>query len=149
VKLNGVPISALLHTGCEHNFCGRRLIPDVSLDETSQRLFAANGTPVSLLGQTTIRIIVSGIFITVDVVVSDAIDELILGIPFLVQNHCFGDFTTSQVTIRGKTARLHDRPGRGKVRRVNAGRDVAILPSSVMDVPVIVTRPTLRQAGEQ
>lgn len=53
------------------------------------------------------------------------------------------------MTIRGKAARLHDRPGRAKVRRVYAERDVAIPPASVMDVPVIVTRPTLRQVGEQ
>jgi hypothetical protein len=42
VKLNGMITFALMDTGCENNICGRRLIPEVNLLPTSQRLFAAN-----------------------------------------------------------------------------------------------------------
>jgi hypothetical protein len=149
VKLNGRVTFALMDTGCENNICGRRLIPDVDLLPTSQRLFAASGTPVTLLGQTVLNINVNGVFISVEVVVSDAVDELILGLPFLRQHACQWNFETSHLSIDGKAARLQSRPSRNQVRRIYAQRDVRIPPNHAIDVPVLITRPKPRQSAEQ
>lgn len=147
LKVNGMPTFALLDTGCENNICGRRLITNVELAETSQRLFTANGTPVTLLGQTVIKINVNSTSMEVAVVVSETIDELILGIPFLVE-HNFWNFSSSQILIDGKCMRLCNRPGRCSVRRIYDERDTVIPPASAMDVPVVITRSSLRQSGE-
>jgi hypothetical protein len=53
---------------------------------------------------------------SVDVVVSDAIDELILGLPFLVLHNCCWHFGAGQMSIVGRVARLHDRPSRSHDR---------------------------------
>jgi predicted aspartyl protease len=149
VKLNGRVTFALIDTGCENNICSRRLIPDVDLLPTSQRLFAANGTPVTLLSQSALNINVNGVFISVEVVVSDAVDELILGVPFLRQHACQWNFETSHLSIDGKAARLQSRPSRNQVRRIYAQRDVRIPPNHAIDVPVLITRPNLRQSAKQ
>jgi predicted aspartyl protease len=149
VKLNGRITFALMDTGCENNICGRRLIPEVNLSPTSQRLFAANGTPVALVGQTVVNINVNGVLITVEVVVSEAVDELILGVPFLRQHACQWDFETSRLSIDGRAARLQSRPSRNQVRRIYAERDVMIPPNHAIEVPVSITRPNLKQSAEQ
>jgi hypothetical protein len=121
----------------------------VDLLPTSQRLFAANGTPVALVGQAVVKINVNGVLISVKVVVSEAVDELILGVPFLRQHACQWDFETSRLSIDGRAARLQSQPSRNQVRRIYAVRDVRIPPNHAIDVPVSVTRPNLKQSAEQ
>jgi hypothetical protein len=75
------------------------------------------------------------------VVVSEAVDELILGVPFLRQHACQWDFETSRLSIDGRAARLQSRPSRNQVRRIYAERDVMIPPNHAIDVPVSITRP--------
>ena len=148
IKLNGSPTFALLDTGCEQNICGRRLIPDLELTESSQRLFAANGTPIALLGQTVIKINVNGMLSEVVVVVSEAIDELILGIPFLVDHNCCWNFASSQIVIDRRSVRLYIRACPCSVRRIYAERDVVIPPASAIEIHVLITRPNLKQSGD-
>jgi len=71
---------ALLDTGCETSVVGRRLVPDANLEPTSNRLFAANGTVIPLLGQLDVNFTVNRHRISPKVVVSEALHELILGI---------------------------------------------------------------------
>ena len=56
VQLGSKSVSAFLDTGCEHSIMGRRLIPTLLLQATEQRLYAANGTSIPLLGQVQIQL---------------------------------------------------------------------------------------------
>ena len=145
VTLDRKFIMVLLDTGCDSCVCGRRLIPDAVLKATTQRLVAANGTPIELIGEATIFIGINGVIMPVKVAVTELIDEMILGIPFLTQHNCCWDFGKSKISIDGRQTRLYGKPLGNKVRRIYAQRDVTIPAGSAMDVPAIVTRPDLQQ----
>jgi hypothetical protein len=83
------------------------------------------------------------------VVVSEAADELILGVPFLRQHACQWDFETGRLFIDGRAARLQSAPSRNQMRRIYAERDVRIPPNHATDVPVSLTRPNFKQSAEQ
>ena len=80
VQLGTKKILALLDSGCEQSVIGRNLIRKIPLEPTREKLSTADGTDVPLLGETTIEFLVSGFQSKCRVVVSEALDELILGI---------------------------------------------------------------------
>ena len=147
-KLYGQSTLILLDTGCEQNICGRRLIPEVLLQPTSQKLLAANSTPIELLGCATIVITVCGVAIPIDVVVSSEIDELICGVPFLQQHNCKWDFSRSLLELNGCVAKLVRRPIKSVVRRIYVNNDVKVPVNHMADVSVHIARPNLRQAAD-
>ena len=49
--LNGRGIYRLLDTGCDTSVVSRRVIPNELLKPTTQKLYAANGTEIALLGK--------------------------------------------------------------------------------------------------
>lgn len=147
LKINNRRVSALLDSGCEFSVCGRRLIPDVQLQPTTQRLYAANGTPIELLGEAEIELNIEGRKVRLNVAVSAQIGELILGVDFMVKRNCVWQFSRSTITIDGQSVRLHSRPPQAMVRRIYAEHDVAIPSGHAMDIPVIITRPDLKQSS--
>ena len=66
----------------------RRVIPNELLKRTTQKLFAANGTAISLLGEVEHTMMMSGHEVTAAVVVSEAVDDLILGIDWFGRHRC-------------------------------------------------------------
>jgi hypothetical protein len=137
-------MSTLLDSGCENSVIARRLIPEAVLSHTSRRLFAANGTQIPLLGQTTIKFRVGNSEMSAEVVVTDAVDELILGIDWMSENKCRWDFGKSVIGFNGKSIQLHSRPAAGAVRRIYAENDVIIPAGHHTNVPVNVAWPDLR-----
>jgi len=63
-------------------------MPEAQLQSTSQRLYAANGTAIPLLGEATTTLKIDRKEFRVNFLVTDAVQEVILGIPFLTQNRC-------------------------------------------------------------
>ena len=51
LRLNGKLVYGLLDTGCDTSVVSRRVIPDLQLKQTTQKLSAANGTEIALLGE--------------------------------------------------------------------------------------------------
>ena len=128
--------------------CGSHLISDLKLSPTKQRLLAANGTPITLLGTTDITLeLQSGQKLVVNVVVSDAVDELILGASFLAQHKCVWDFNRGEITMYGKSMQLYRVPSQfnGSCRRIFCASDVSIPAHHVMEAAVHIARPTLKQ----
>jgi hypothetical protein len=56
------------------------------------RLFAANNSEISALGTTTVNFRKGNLELTADVIVSDAIDEVLLGSDWLRKNECSVEF---------------------------------------------------------
>ena len=67
---------------------GRQLIPNVPLRPTGMKLFATNGTPISLVGEVSINFQIAGHSVPSVVLVSEVIDELMLGIDWLSPHKC-------------------------------------------------------------
>jgi len=94
VTIRGKRTLAFLDTGCETSVIGRLLVPDVDLEPTSNRLFAANGTVIPLLGRLEVDLSVSRRRILARLVVSEAVHELILRIDFLTSHQCRWQFSS-------------------------------------------------------
>jgi predicted aspartyl protease len=80
-------IMAILDTGCEMSIIITILMDSTPLEETNLKLYAANGTDIALLETVKIPIVIEGYITMVKVVVSDVIDELILGVVWIGLPH--------------------------------------------------------------
>ena len=79
-KVYGRTVMAICDTGCERSVVGSRLVKGAPLKPTETKLYAVNGTEIPLCGTLDMPMQIEGLHTTVDVAVSDAVDELILGI---------------------------------------------------------------------
>ena len=100
-KIGSKQVTCLLDTGCESSIVGRRLVPDLELERTSIKLYAANGTEIPVLGTVKLTFDMESHPITADLLVSDAIEELILGIDWLSGHGCMWDFGSATLTFHG------------------------------------------------
>ena len=144
VLLGDKRILALLDSGCEQSVIGRNLIRHVTLEPTRQKLSTADGTEIPLLGEVTIEFSVSGLHTECRVVVSDVITELILGIDWLQKNQCVWNFGSNLFAINGHHGRLRCKKTSHAVRRILVGDEIVIPGWHTFEVPVLITRETLR-----
>jgi hypothetical protein len=110
VRIAGTQAVCLLDTGCERSIIGRKLIPHHPLTETNLNLYAANGTSIPLLGAIQLQFTIDGYPTSANLVVSDAIEELILGIDWLANNNCQWDFGAAKLRINKNEIQLYRRP---------------------------------------
>jgi predicted aspartyl protease len=91
---------ALLDTGCDVYVMSSRILPDVPYQESSQQILAANSSPVPILGTATVAFTIGKLQVTHQCLVSDAIEEIILGPDWLEGHKCIWDaFGTSRRAI--------------------------------------------------
>ena len=80
LRQNGRRVYGLLDTGCDTSVVSRRVIPNERLNPTTQKLYAANGTEIALLGEVELTLMLADYEVTAAVVVCEEVDDLILGI---------------------------------------------------------------------
>ena len=140
VRVNGRVIYALLDTGCEHSLVGTRCLPlDVTLQPSRIRLTAANGSSIPLRGQVKVNLQTDQFTSETELLVSDNVTEMILGIDWLVQEDCEWSFRKKCLIAQGHHCRLFVRNGRSRrVRRVIAQEDVVIPARELAAVPTTI-----------
>ena len=143
VQLGTKKILALLDSGCEQSVIGRNLIRKIPLEPTREKLSTADGTDVPLLGETTVEFLVSGFQTKCRVVVSEVIDELILGIEWLQTNQCVWDFGSNSFAIEGHKGRLRCKKNSTSVRRILVQDEIEIPGWHTQEVPVLISRSSL------
>jgi len=114
----------------------RRLVPNVPLSNIKTRVYAANGTLIPVMGTVTLRFEVADVPVHCKFLVSDAVDEPMLGIDWLTANNCHWDFTRGILMIKGQEVSLLERPRRPIVRRVYVEDNVFVPPLTQVTVPV-------------
>jgi predicted aspartyl protease len=67
---------------------------------------AANGTNISVRGRAVVQFSVGNLKLSADVLVSDSVEEFLLGLNWLRENGCLWNFATSTITIRGREVKL-------------------------------------------
>ena len=133
---NGSTGHCLVDTGCDKSVIPLPFIPRAKLRQTSLRLFAANGTEIKVLGAVRFNFRVKGMPLHADLVVSDEIDEFILGFDWLKQNKCRWMFDQAVLEINGTPIPLKTRPSRACVRRVYVKETVVLPNETQVNVPV-------------
>ena len=136
ISVAGRNSTCLLDTGCELSMLPRRFVPTTPVEPTKVRIFAANGTKIPVMGAVTINFAVADIPVSCRFLVSDAVDEPMLGIDWLERNNCAWDFTRRSLTISGREVPLVGPPRRPTIRRVYVMEDVVVPPLAQVEVPV-------------
>jgi predicted aspartyl protease len=139
ITIAGRSRGALLDTGCEHSCIARKFIPKVALQPTTLTLTAANETNIPVCGQIRLNFAVGNKKTSAVVLVSEHLDEFILGVDWLTEHHCTWKFGQRTLIFEGEEVPLLRRPSKGPVRRVYVKEDRVVGPDSQTLVPVRVT----------
>ena len=139
LKLNGFWTECLLDTGCELTVLPARLVDSKKIKPTTQRIVAANGSEIPVLGTVKVFATIGRTRLPVEGLVSAHVFEPMLGITWMENNHAVWAFHEGVIRIRGKTFELFSRKqGDAWVRRVLALDDTEVPPRSEFDIPASV-----------
>ena len=143
-KIGNRQILCLFDTGCEHSVVGRKLVSTSVFEPSDVKLFAANGTSMPVLGSLRLNFTLEGHPVTADLLVSDAVEELIIGIDWLSSHGCVWDFGLGVVRLQGYEVKLHHRKQKPCIRRIYVEEECVIHPKHHSKIQVRTTWSTLR-----
>ena len=109
VMIGGKPHLCLLDTGCEVTLIPAKMVNPQDIREDSQRLLAANGTSISVMGVTMLNAHVGTLQIMIQGFVSQHVENITLGIDWFRRNNVIWNFASHEVTLAGQTFRLVSR----------------------------------------
>jgi hypothetical protein len=139
-EYKGRRYQALLDSGCDVSVMGRTALPDLPYESSKQQLTAANSSPIQVLGSTVVTLVVAGATMEYKFLVSDQIDEIILGADWLIDYCCQWNFEESVLLIKALPSTplvtLEARIAQGCIRRIYASKTVDIPARSQCVVPV-------------
>jgi len=141
VKVNGRSCECLLDSGSEVSVLPLSLVKGCRTRPTTKTLRAANKTVIPVLGEAEATIATPKFKSTVTGLVTEHIDEPMLGINWLCENEAEWSFAGSYVTLAGQRHDLIVRPGKQRCRRVILQQNVKIPPRSQVDLPCKVVLP--------
>jgi len=119
----------------------------MALEETTVTLYAANGTAINILGAIHLDFVIDGLPVSASLMVSDEIEELILGIDWLIEHGCQWNFMTATISIHDRDVKLYRRPSKPCVRRVYAAEEYVVPPKHQASVPIRCTWSNLHAPG--
>jgi len=135
VRFNGTTRRCLLDTGSDGTLIPASMVKGCRVLPTSQKVSAANGTDIPLLGYATVPAKIGKQRIEVMGFVTEHIDMPYLGIDFLADYDAKWDFAKREVTIAGVSHPLLSRGfSQAWIRRIVLNDDVTIPPMSQMNV---------------
>ena len=143
-RINRRLVTCLLDSGCEQTVINSKLVSHLEVEPTEQRLFAADKSELPVKGCVKLRLNVHGIPTSVTALVTDVVEDVILGIDWLVSHDVHWDFQSSAINLKGKKILLLSRESQNLVRRVYVCEPITIPAGHVTDVPVSVTLRDLR-----
>ena len=125
----------LLDTGSEVSVIPARCVPEDELVPTSQILNAANGTNISVIGEAKLTIELDGCTVTTRGLVSEHVDEFLLGLTFLEETGCIWNFKERSIEIKGAQFKLYAHKPTWSVRRIVLQDTVDLQPRCQQNVP--------------
>jgi len=135
-RIDGRRCDCLLDTGSDVTLIPVSLVNDAQIRESKQVLTAANGTQIPVLGEVKLSLKVGKYSSVLTGLVSEHVDDVMLGIDWLESNDVMWDFSQSRIKIGKEYHNLRSRPGGGQwCRRVVLQGDVIVPVRSEVDVP--------------
>ena len=135
MKFRGEELLCLLDTGCEITVLSARLVARKKLQETDQRIRAANNTEIPVLGWATLRVNTGTDYLNIRGLVSEHVSEPLLGHDWLSDHKGVWAIHNNEVSLNGKLCPLESRPsGSTWVRRVRLAEPVNVPARMVRDV---------------
>jgi len=147
--LGNKPCDCLLDTGSEVCLLPESLVDPLSIRRTTRSLKAANGTPITTLGETTLALTIGNFVTDVTGLVSDHVSEVMLGIDWLVANNAIWNFRRSSIWLGGQSFSLVNKTDRKTwCRRVTLQENVVVPPRAEADIPTKVVFHRLPTAAD-
>src|SRR6267154_2697795 len=127
-KIDGVTREFLLDSGCDMSILPRHYVYHHSITPTNKKVRAANGAEIIVLGTVEVDIEIYDNSYLVEALVSEHIDEALLGMDWLKKNDCFWGFRTGQIMIGDLIYPLQQRRagGRYNCNRVRMQENVTL-----------------------
>ena len=144
INVAGKARCALLDTGCEHSCIAKKYFKSVRLRQTTEKLFAANGHEISVQGAIEVNFRVGIHETSANLLVSDQLDEMILGSDWLTENKCHWNFGEKTLKIGDEVVTLFSRPSRLVVRRLYVETTTVVPSDTQVQVPVRMAMNSLR-----
>jgi len=133
--LNGRRCACLLDTGCELTVLPARLVDRTKLEPTSQKISAANGSDIPVLGHTSVVAEVGDLKLPIEALISEHVFEPMLGLDWMCANDVLWVFKKGVIKVHGRTLKLVARPqGQTWVRRVMVAETIDVPPRAELDV---------------
>jgi len=134
-RIDGRIRYCLLDTGCELTVIPAKLVGKRKLYQANKSLIAANGTQIPISGWTTLQAYVGNSLLEINGLVTEHVQDIMLGIDWLQENRILWDFVRKEVIIEGQRHRLCTRQSRHVwCRRIMVGEDTVVPPMSQMDL---------------
>ena len=128
VKFGKRRCPALLDTGSEVTLLPKHFADLSQLNRSSRTLRAANGTLINIVGEWKTVVTIGPVSATMNFIVSDQIDELLVGIDWMRDNSCVLSFADLTLELQGYHFPLLSKTKSGSCNRVILEEDV-ILPA--------------------
>ena len=123
IDLAGNKHMCILDSGCDYSLMPYRLVPYAELKPVNIEVFAANGSPVNILGSLVCTFYIECEKVTINLLVTDDIEEPMLGYDWFCQQDIVWDFGEEEILFRGKAIRLQQRPALMIAGRLHARRN--------------------------
>ena len=135
-RVGGRMRKVLFDTGCSGCLMPAEFVEGEKLTETDVCLYSASGQSIHVLGAIDLPFVIGGVKLKVRFVVSDEIDEVMIGFEFMRDNQCEWLIGKSEMRIRGKRVRMISRESGLKVRKVCVREDTSVPSNTSMLVAV-------------
>ena len=142
MKLFGKEIPCLVDSGCDTTLAPKTLADrfrKLELRPSSSSIWAANNTPIQICGKAEFPFILDGRCLWTTALISEDVEEVMLGIDWLGSHNCVWDFKTNHLTVDGYDTVTVKRRGHFKCRRVLVQETHEIPPRSEKEVMARVT----------
>jgi len=124
----------LLDSGSQATIVPTRVAKGYSLTPSQKVLTAANGTEIRVLGETTLLLMLGKLELPTPCLVSDFVDEIMLGLHWLEDNDCVWNFSQRCITVKDTTFQLFPHSPTWGVRWVLCSEPVTSHPKSQHDI---------------
>ena len=114
---------------------------------SSQRIWAANGTEMEIVGEAVVPLMLNGQRISTQALVSPDVDKIMLGADWLQEHKCVWDFGRSQLYIDGRPAVVLSQKRPLACRRVYVQEDIVLPPRQQADISARSTLLSPRKVG--
>ena len=135
LTLFGQTADCLLDTGSDVTLVPSRLVGSLPMEPSSQKLMAANGTAIKVLGIIDVTAKTGGHLFNFTGFVSDQVTEVILGLDFLRAHKALWCFSRAEIILDGHSHQLRRRGKVAWARRVVATESVVVPGKSECVVP--------------
>ena len=102
IEIDNKRCKALLDSGSEVTLIPAHQAKTDQIQRSNRKLKAANGTEINLIGEWNTSVGVGSLRLPVEFIVSDQIDEILIGIDWMRQNRCQLSFDSLTITIQGQ-----------------------------------------------